>query len=151
MPSLANTAKLDADRTTAVMIPFLLAFSGFALLASALTIGNLVSGAVIAGTRDIGIMKSVGFTPSQVVAVLAGQMLIPAIAGCGAGVPLGILASQPFLADTAHAFNLPQTFGVRRGRPAQPGAGRVLAFPTRSRDAGVTLIVRRRFYKLNIV
>lgn len=111
-------AKLGADRTTAVMIPFLLAFSVFALLASALIIANLVSGAVIAGTRDIGIMKSVGFTPSQVVGVLAGQMLIPAMVGCLLGLPVGILASQPFLSDTAHAFGLPRTFGVAPGPDA---------------------------------
>jgi putative ABC transport system permease protein len=49
-------AKLDADRTTAVMIPFLLAFSVFALVASALIIANLISGAVIAGIREIGII-----------------------------------------------------------------------------------------------
>ena len=104
--------KLSADRTTAVMIPFLLAFSGFALLAAALIIANLVGGAVIAGTRDIGIMKSVGFTPGQVVTVVAGQMLLPAVIGCVLGVPLAILASQPFLSDTAHAFGLPRTFGV---------------------------------------
>jgi len=111
-------AKLNADRTTAVMIPFLLAFSVFALLASAFIIVNLVSGAVIAGTRDIGIMKSVGFTPNQVVMVLAGQMLIPAVIGCLAGLPIGILVSQPFLADTAHAFNLPRTFGIAPGPDA---------------------------------
>jgi putative ABC transport system permease protein len=111
-------AKLGADRTTAVMIPFLLAFSTFALLASALIIANLVSGAVIAGTRDIGIMKSVGFTPAQVVGVLAGQMLLPAMVGCVLGVPVGILASQPFLSDTAHAFGLPRTFGVAPGPDA---------------------------------
>jgi putative ABC transport system permease protein len=111
-------AKLSADRTTAVMIPFLLAFSTFALLASALIIANLVSGAVIAGTRDIGIMKSVGFTPAQVVAVLAGQTLIPAMVGCLVGLPVGILASQPFLSDTAHAFGLPRTFGVAPGPDA---------------------------------
>lgn len=105
-------AKLNADRTTAVMIPFLLAFSGFALLASALIIANLVGGAVIAGTRDIGIMKSLGYTPGQVVAVVAGQMLLPAVVGCLLGVPLGLIASQPFLSDTAHAFGLPRTFGV---------------------------------------
>jgi len=111
-------AKLGADRTTAVMIPFLLAFSAFALLASAFIIANLVSGAVIAGTRDIGIMKSVGFTPAQVVGVLAGQMLIPAMVGCFLGLPVGILASQPFLSDTAHAFGLPRTFGVAPGPDA---------------------------------
>src|SRR5262245_32332507 len=118
-------AKLDADRTTAVMIPFLLAFSAFALIASALIIANLVGGAVIAGIREIGIMKSVGFTPAQVVAVFAGQMLLPAAMGCVAGVPAGIALSQPFLDDTAHAFGLPRTFGVAPG-PDTLGAGAIL-------------------------
>jgi putative ABC transport system permease protein len=108
-------AKLTADRTTAVMIPFLLAFSAFALLASALIIANLVGGAVIAGTREIGILKSVGFTPTQVVVVFAGQLLIPAGLGCLIGAPAGILLSQPFLSDTAHAFGLPRTFGLAPG------------------------------------
>ena len=118
-------AKLDADRTTAVMIPFLLAFSIFALLASALIIANLVGGAVVAGVREIGIMKSVGFTPAQVVAVFAGQMLVPATAGCLAGLPAGIVLSQPFLEDTAHAFGLPRTFGVAPG-PDGLGLGAIL-------------------------
>ena len=108
-------AKLNADRTTAVMIPFLLAFSVFALLASALIIANLVGGAVIAGTREIGIMKSLGFTPAQVVCVFAGQLLIPAGLGCLLGLPAGILLSQPFLSDTAHAFGLPRTFDLAPG------------------------------------
>jgi putative ABC transport system permease protein len=108
-------AKLNADRTTAVMIPFLLAFSVFALLASAFIIANLVGGAVIAGTREIGIMKSVGFTPVQVVRVFAGQLLIPAGFGCLLGLPAGILLSQPFLSDTAQAFGLPRAFELAPG------------------------------------
>ncbi len=102
--------KLNADRLTAVMVPFLLAFSVFALLAAALIIGNVVTGVVIASYRDIGVMKSIGFTPGQVVLVLLGQILVPAAAGCLLGVPLGTLASQPFLQDTAHALNLPAPF-----------------------------------------
>ena len=117
--------KLNADRTTAVMIPFLLAFSAFALLASALIIANLVGGAVIAGIRDIGIMKSIGYTPGQVVAVFAGQMLIPAGIGCLAGLPAGVALSQPFLEDTAHAFGLPRTFGFAPGADAV-GVGAIL-------------------------
>ncbi|HEY0492708.1 MAG TPA: ABC transporter permease, partial [Candidatus Dormibacteraeota bacterium] len=111
-------AKLNADRATAVMIPFLLAFSAFALLASAFVIGNLVTGAVIAGTREIGIMKSIGFTPAQVIAVLGGQMLVPALLGALLGLPVGILLSQPFLSNTAEAFRLPRTFGVAPGPDA---------------------------------
>jgi putative ABC transport system permease protein len=121
--SIAGTAnyldaKLNADRTTAVMIPFLLAFSAFALLASALIIANLVGGAVVAGIREIGIMKSVGFTPAQVVATFAGQMLLPAAIGSALGLPAGVLLSQPFLDDTAHAFGLPRTFGIAPGPDA---------------------------------
>lgn len=119
-------AKLDADRTTAVMIPFLLAFSVFALMASALIIANLVGGAVIAGTKDIGVMKSIGFTPTQVIAVFAGQMVLPAAAGALFGLPVGVALSQPFLDDTAHAFGLPRTFGFAPG-PDAAGLGAILA------------------------
>lgn len=111
-------AKLNADRTTAVMIPFLAAFSVFALVASGLIIANLIGGAVIAGVREIGIMKSVGFTPAQVVSTFAGRTLLPAFVGCAVGLPAGVLVSQPFLSDTAHAFGLPRTFGFAPGPDA---------------------------------
>ena len=117
--------KLNADRTTAVMIPFLLAFSVFALVASALIIANLISGAVIAGIREIGIMKSVGFTPAQVVVTFAGRTLLPSAVGCAIGLPAGVALSQPFLSDTAHAFGLPRTFGFAPG-PDALGLGSIL-------------------------
>jgi putative ABC transport system permease protein len=102
--------KRNADLTSSVMVPFLLAFSGFALLAAVFIIANIVSGVVIAGYRDLGIMKSIGFTPGQVMGVLLGQILIPVAAGCLVGIPIGTLASQPFLQDTAHALGLPAPF-----------------------------------------
>ncbi len=102
--------KLNADRTTAVMIPFLLAFSVFALLAAAFIIANVVGGVVIASYREIGVMKSVGFAPGQVTLVLLGQILVPALAGLLVGIPLGTLGSQPFLQGTAHALGLPAPF-----------------------------------------
>ena len=105
-------AKRGADTTTAVMIPFLLAFSVFALVAAAMIIGNVVSGAVIAGYREIGIMKSVGFTPAQVVSTLAIQMLVPAAAGAVVGIAGGVAASRPFLDQTAAAFDLPPEAGL---------------------------------------
>jgi putative ABC transport system permease protein len=102
--------KKNADLLTAVMVPFLLAFSVFGLIASFLIITNIVSGVVIAGYRDIGIMKSVGFTPGQVVSELLGQILLPAFVGSGIGVVCGTLASHPFLQSTAHALRLPSAF-----------------------------------------
>ncbi|MDQ2743488.1 MAG: ABC transporter permease [Chloroflexota bacterium] len=103
-------AKRGADILASVMVPFLLAFSIFALLASVLIITNVVSGTVIASYREIGVMKSVGFTPSQVMAVLLGLILLPAFVGCLLGIPLGTLGSQPFLRNTAHALGLPSPF-----------------------------------------
>ncbi len=102
--------KLNADRTTAVMIPFLLAFSVFALLAAAFIIANVVGGVVIASYREIGVMKSVGFAPGQAMLVLLGQILVPALGGLLVGIPLGTLGSQPFLQQTAHALGLPAPF-----------------------------------------
>jgi len=102
--------KLNADLLSAVMVPFLLAFSVFALVAAALTIANVVTGVVIAGYREIGVMKSVGFTPAQVTLTLLGGILVPTLAGCLLGIPLGTLGSQPFLQDTAHALELPAPF-----------------------------------------
>jgi putative ABC transport system permease protein len=102
--------KRNADLTTEVMVPFLLAFSAFALLAAIFIIANVVSGVVIAAYRDFGIMKSIGFTPAQVVLVLLAEILVPVAAGCLAGIPIGTLASQPFLRQTAHALGLPAPF-----------------------------------------
>lgn len=97
----------DAEIITDVMVPFLLAFSAFALVASVLIIANVVAGVVIGSYREIGVMKSVGFTPLQVTAVLLGQVVGPALVGSLGGVLLGTLASRPFLQNTAHSFGLP--------------------------------------------
>jgi putative ABC transport system permease protein len=102
--------KRDADIVAAVMVPFLLAFSAFALVASGLIIGNVVGGVVVSSYRDIGVMRAVGFTPAGVVALLLTQIMVPALAGCVGGIVLGTLASQPFLSDTAHALGLPSPF-----------------------------------------
>jgi putative ABC transport system permease protein len=102
--------KRDADIIAAVMVPFLLAFSVFALVASGLIVGNVVGGVVVSSYRDIGVMRAVGFTPAGVIGVLLLQILGPALVGCVAGILFGTLASQPFLSDTAHALGLPSPF-----------------------------------------
>lgn len=92
--------------TNSILTNVLLAFSVFALIATAAIVANLVTGIVIAAFREIGIMKAVGFTPAQVVEVLVLQILIPALAGCIVGIPLGTLLSQPLLANSSHALGL---------------------------------------------
>jgi len=93
--------------TDALILTFLLAFSVFALGAAALIIANIVTGAVLAGFREIGIMKAIGYTPAQVVQMLVGQMLIPAAAASLVGIPLGALLSRPLLNRSADAMGLP--------------------------------------------
>ncbi|HEU5369193.1 MAG TPA: FtsX-like permease family protein [Ktedonobacterales bacterium] len=90
-----------------VILGSLLAFAAFALGAVALIIANVVTGAVLASYREIGIIKALGFTPGQVVLTFVGQMLLPALAGCVIGVPLGVLGSIPILNSSYQALDLP--------------------------------------------
>lgn len=56
-------------------------FSVFALIASAFVIANTVGGRVIGQMREIGLLKSVGFTPGGIVALfLAEHLLLGAVA-----------------------------------------------------------------------
>jgi putative ABC transport system permease protein len=70
----------------------------------------VVAGAVIADRRHMGIMKSIGFTPGQITAVLVTRVLIPVAIGAAIGIPLGSLAAGPFLQKTAEALGLPALF-----------------------------------------
>lgn len=99
--------RTSVNRTADLYVPVLLAFSAFALLAAAFSIGNLVSGTVLTGYRDIGIMKAVGYTPVQVTATLLGQILVPSAIGAICGVVVGAVASQPVITQTTESFGLP--------------------------------------------
>lgn len=98
-----------------VILIFLLSSSVFALAAAAAIVGNVIAGAVIASYRDIGIMKAVGFSPAQVLAVFVGQLAVPALAGCLLGIPAGTLISQGLLAQTGRALGLPPQVGLAPG------------------------------------
>ncbi|MFG2918206.1 FtsX-like permease family protein [Kitasatospora sp. NPDC048298] len=87
----------EANRTASTFVPFVTAFGALGLAMSVLIIGVVVSGAVSAATRRIGILKSLGFTPAQVVRAYVGQALIPAGVGTALGVLLGNLLSVPVL------------------------------------------------------
>jgi len=63
------TVKLQATGSIAPWVPFIVAFGLIGLVMSVLVVANVVSGAVVAGTRRIGVLKSIGFSPAQVVAI----------------------------------------------------------------------------------
>jgi putative ABC transport system permease protein len=90
---------------------------------SVLIVGNVVNGAVVSGYRRIGVLKSIGFTPAQVVTAYVAQAGLPALAGTLAGVILGNALSVPLLSQTATIY----------------GVGKLLVPP--SVDAGVPLLM----------
>lgn len=78
-------------------LPFLTVFGVLGLLVSVLIVGNVVSGAVVSGYRHIGVLKALGFTPNQVVAVYLAMVSVPAIAGCLLGTLIGNALATPIL------------------------------------------------------
>ena len=72
-----------------VNTPFVVAFAILALVLAVLIVANVVSGAVVAGYRRIGVLKSIGFTPGQVTVTYLAQIGLPALAGIVAGTFLG--------------------------------------------------------------
>lgn len=91
------TLKAQVAAGPNAFVPFLLAFGILGLLVAVLIVGNVVSGAVVSGFRHIGVLKSLGFTPRQVVAVYLVMVCVPATAGALAGTVLGGVVAPPLL------------------------------------------------------
>jgi len=100
------TAQQSEGSNAAIMEPFVLAFALIGLVMAVLIVGNVISGAVIAQYQRIGVLKSLGLTPAQVVAVYLSRIGWPALAGCLAGVIGGYLLTIPVLHDSAGAYGV---------------------------------------------
>ncbi|MGE5672936.1 MAG: FtsX-like permease family protein [Mycobacterium leprae] len=68
---------------------FLLFFAGLAVLAAGMITANIVAGAVLNGYREIGIIKTLGFTRTQVLLLFLGQNLTLGLAGSAVGLAAG--------------------------------------------------------------
>jgi putative ABC transport system permease protein len=90
---------------TAAFVPFVIAFGILAVVLSVLIIAIVVGGAVGAATRRIGILKSLGFTPSQVTRAYVAQALVPAAVGVVLGAVLGNLIAVPVLAGAESSYS----------------------------------------------
>jgi putative ABC transport system permease protein len=66
----------------------------------------VVSGAVVAGIKRIGVLKSIGFSPGQVVAAYSLQVAVPAVVGCVAGALAANVLSGPLLGLTSQAYGV---------------------------------------------
>lgn len=96
--------KRAADTGAAATIPFMVAFGVLGIVMSVIIISSVISGAVGAGLRRIGILKAIGFTPREVVRAYVAQALIPAGAGIALGVVLGNVLAVPLLEDTEQVY-----------------------------------------------
>jgi len=105
------TVQAEQEPGIAPIAPFLIVFGATGLVLSVLIVINVVSGAVLASCRRIGILKSIGFTPGQVAAAYTSQAMIPAAAGCLAGLVIGNLLAGPLLGRTATVYGV-ATLGV---------------------------------------
>jgi putative ABC transport system permease protein len=100
------TVKNQESGTIAIIVPFVVAFGVIGLAMSVLIVGNVVNGAVVSGYHRIGVLKSIGFTPAQVVTAYVAQAGIPALAGTLAGVVVGNALSVPLLSQTATVYGV---------------------------------------------
>ncbi len=98
------TAQQTEGNNAAIMEPFVIAFALIGLVMAVLIVGNVISGAVIAQYHRIGVLKSLGLTPAQVVAVYLTRVGWPALAGALAGVAGGYALSVPVLHQSARAY-----------------------------------------------
>jgi putative ABC transport system permease protein len=100
------TAEQQAAGNGAIMEPFVVAFALIGLAMAVLIVGNLVSGAVVAQYHRIGVLKSIGLTPAQVVVAYLSRIGWPALAGCLAGVVVGNLLAGPVLSQSSGAYGV---------------------------------------------
>jgi putative ABC transport system permease protein len=100
------TLQSQNDSTSSIMEPFVIAFALIGLIMAVLIVFNVVSGAVVAQYQRIGVLKSLGMTPGQVIMVYLNRIGWPALVGCVLGVVLGDLLSVPIMGKTAGAYGV---------------------------------------------
>lgn len=83
----------------------LLSFGVVTLLVSGFLIVNLITGLIIAQTRDIGILKAVGFTPGQIGCLYVLQYSLITMVGAIIGLLLSVSISPYILQQVANALN----------------------------------------------
>ena len=112
--SYINTQRV-INSANAILLNLLLAFCIFTIVAAAAIVGNVVTAAVLDDYRDIGILKAVGFSPGQVVALFMGQMLVIALVGSIPGTLAGAVLSQTLLQQRAADLGLQAPSGFVPG------------------------------------
>lgn len=86
---------------------FLGAFGVFATLATVLVIGSSIGSIVLSQYKQIGILKTIGFTQRQVLGLYVGQTLLLAAVGIAPGLLAGIVLAPLPLRSVAASLSTP--------------------------------------------
>ncbi|MFZ0754170.1 MAG: ABC transporter permease [Trebonia sp.] len=100
------SVRQSEQSSVAPWVPFIVAFGVIALAISVLIVVNVVGGAVVAGTTRIGVLKSIGFTPAQVVACYVLLVAVPAVTGAAVGLVVGNLLAVPLYRQNAQVYQV---------------------------------------------
>jgi putative ABC transport system permease protein len=100
------TAQTQSEGNGAIMEPFVVAFAVIGLVMAVLIVANVVSGAVAAQYHRIGVLKSIGMSPGQVITVYLSRTAVPAIIGVILGVVVGNILAVPLLNTSAGAYGV---------------------------------------------
>ncbi|MGD2144979.1 MAG: ABC transporter permease, partial [Anaerolineae bacterium] len=84
---------------------FLGAFGAFAILATVLVVASSIGSIVLSQFRQIGILKTLGFTGHQILWLYLGEYLILSLIGSPIGLALGIALSPLPLKSVAVSLN----------------------------------------------
>jgi hypothetical protein len=80
-PGLGTTMSVTTAPGTPQLAPFVEAWALIGILMAVLIVADVVSGALVASYRRIGVLKSVGFGPAQVVVSYLVRVGLPALVG----------------------------------------------------------------------
>ncbi|KAB2345171.1 ABC transporter permease [Actinomadura rudentiformis] len=105
-------SRQQATEAGKVAIPFLVAFGIAGLVVAVLIIGNVVSGAVVSGFRHIGVLKALGFSPTQVTGVYLVMVTAPGVLGSLAGLVIGNVLAGVVTTTLGDSYDLPTASGV---------------------------------------
>jgi putative ABC transport system permease protein len=100
------TAEQSSTGNGKILSPFVDAFALIGLLMAVLIVANVVSGAVVASYRRIGVLKSIGFSPAQVIVAYVTRVGMPAVVGTIFGLVLGNVLAISVLHKSAQSFRV---------------------------------------------
>lgn len=103
----AVSVEQNIEETNQFDVIFLQVFSFFALLAAGMIVANAVGGQVLSQLHDLGVMKSIGFTPRQVTMALLLENSAVALSAAIVGAAGGYLLSPLLLRRTADVLGVP--------------------------------------------